>query len=278
MTPKRVDGDVGVLVKAMDVLDALADESPLTVAELVARTGVSKAAAYRIVQTMERRAYLVREADRGRYSLGPALYGLGRVARSSTNLVRAARPAMESLSAEFAETVNLGVLSSGDVIYIDTIDSDQHLRTSVQIAHRDSVYSTALGKAMLAALSDEALESYLDDFVPARRTVNTKVTRSAFVDDLVTTRARWLLARRRGERDRLALRGVRHPRRWVAAARRDERVGADLARLVRGARQDRRPPRRAVPRPQRLVALSSCPARAPVSSPSTTARTPFTIT
>ena len=190
MTPKRVDGDVGVLVKAMDVLDALADESPLTVAELVARTGVSKAAAYRIVQTMERRAYLVRDADRGRYSLGPALYGLGRVARSSTNLVHAARPAMESLSAEFAETVNLGVLSSGDVIYIDTIDSDQHLRTSVQIAHRDSVYSTALGKAMLAALADDALESYLDDFAPARRTVNTKMTRTAFVDDLAATRAR----------------------------------------------------------------------------------------
>ena len=36
MTPKRVDGDVGVLVKAMDMLDALADESPLTVAELPA--------------------------------------------------------------------------------------------------------------------------------------------------------------------------------------------------------------------------------------------------
>ena len=96
---------------------------------------------------------------------------------------------MESLSAEFAETVNLGVLSSGDVIYIDTIDSDQHLRTSVQIAHRDSVYSTAVGKAMLASLSNEALESYLDDFVPARRTVNTRVTRTAFVDDLVTTRS-----------------------------------------------------------------------------------------
>jgi IclR family transcriptional regulator, acetate operon repressor len=188
--PKPVDGDVGVLVKAMDVLDALADESPLTVAELVARTGVSKPAAYRIVQTMERRAYLVREADRGRYSLGPALYGLGRVARSSTNLVRAARPAMETLSAEFDETVNLGVLSSGDVIYVDTIDSDQHLRTSVPIAHRDSVYSTALGKAMLAALPDDSLESYLADFAPARRTINTKVTRSAFVDDLEVTRAR----------------------------------------------------------------------------------------
>ena len=74
---------------------------------------MSKAAAYRIVQTMERRAYLVREADPR-----PLLARSGAVRPRrgrclSTNLVRAARPAMESLSAEFAETVNLGVLSSG---------------------------------------------------------------------------------------------------------------------------------------------------------------------
>lgn len=187
---KRVDGDVGVLVKAMDILDVLADDSPLSVAELATRTGISRPAAYRIVQTMERRAYLVRDATTGHYSLGPALYGLGRAARTSTDLVRIVRPVLEALSAAFEETVNLAVLSKGDVIYIDTIDSAQHLRTSVQIAHRDSVYSTALGKAMLASLDDRELEHYLSGFAPAKRTIHTKTTPTAFIAELDATRQR----------------------------------------------------------------------------------------
>ena len=59
-----------------------------------------------------------------------------------------------------------------------------------------------------------------------------------------------------------------------APARRDGREGGVERRRRKSVNRERR----AVPRPQRLVALRTCPARAPVSSPSTTARTPFTIT
>ena len=151
-------GDVGVLVKTLDLLEALADADPMTVAEVSSASGVNKAAAYRILSTLERRAYVVRTPDEvRRYTLGPALRALSREVASPADLLLAARPRLRTLWEEYGETVNLGVLSDDRVLYLDIVESDQGLRTTVTVGAHDALHCTALGKAMLAALpSSEA--------------------------------------------------------------------------------------------------------------------------
>lgn len=152
-TQDRSTGEVGVLNKTLDLLEVLAGADGLTVAELAATSGVNKAAAYRILNTLERRGYVVRTTDEvRRYSLGPALRALARESHSPGDLLAAARPLLRRLWEEFDETVNLGVLSQGRVLYLDILESEQGLRTTVTVGSHDDLHSTALGKAMLSVL------------------------------------------------------------------------------------------------------------------------------
>ncbi|MFE2040518.1 IclR family transcriptional regulator [Streptomyces sp. NPDC059477] len=162
MARERRTDEVAVLLKALDILNCLAVDAPCTAAHISEHAGVTKPAAYRILKTLDLSGYVVRDEEQREYMLGPALHGLSRAARSSSDLVRVARPVMETLNEELGETVNLGVLSHGQIVYLDTIESTHRLRSTVQIALRDCVHSTALGKAILAALPVEEARKRLE--------------------------------------------------------------------------------------------------------------------
>lgn len=160
---ERKTDEVGVLVKALNILDCLAADAPCAVAHICERTGVTKPAAYRILKTLDMAGYVVRDEGRREYSLGPVLWDISRTARNSNDLVRIARPVLERLNSELEETINLGVVSHGQVVYLDTIESSQRLRSTVQLSLRDNVHSTALGKAVLAASPVEVAEARLKE-------------------------------------------------------------------------------------------------------------------
>ncbi|GIE99939.1 IclR family transcriptional regulator [Paractinoplanes rishiriensis] len=189
MANERRSDEVGVLVKALDLLDLMATDAPCSVAHLCQVTGVTKPAAYRILKTLDQRGYVVRDEVRREYSLGPALLGLSRAARNSTDLVRICRPAMQALHDEFGETVNLGVVTHGQVVYLDAIESVQRLRTTVHIALRDKVHTTALGKAVLAALPPPVVREQLAEADWTASTPNTVLSAEALLAELDRYRA-----------------------------------------------------------------------------------------
>jgi IclR family acetate operon transcriptional repressor len=173
-------GEVGVLNKALDLIEAMATAEHLTVAELSASSGVNKAAAYRILHTLERRGYVARETNKvRRYSLGPAFRSLTRDNGSPRNLLLAARPVLRHLWEEYGETVNLGVMAQDRVLYLDILESEQGLRTTVTVGSLDQPHCTALGKAMLAALPSSEAQAIL---MRTERTERTPRTITAIPD------------------------------------------------------------------------------------------------
>lgn len=182
-------GEVGVLVKTLDLLEALAAGDPMTVAEVSTTSGVNKAAAYRILNTLERRSYVVRTPDEvRRYTLGPALRALGRDHTSPADLMVASRSRLRTLWEEFGETVNLGVLSEDRLLYLDILESDQGLRTTVTVGAHDDLHSTALGKAMLASLPPDEAKALLAGVERAPKTERTITRLGDLVDELARIR------------------------------------------------------------------------------------------
>jgi DNA-binding IclR family transcriptional regulator len=186
---KRSD-EVGVLVKAIDILDCLAADAPCAVTHICEVTGVTKPAAYRILKTLDLAGYVVRDEERREYALGPALYGLSRTARNSTDLVRIALPVMQRLNEELGETINLGVVSHGQVVYLDTIESSQRLRSTVQLALRDRVHTTALGKAILAAMPEDAAKAQLEESTRSPLTAHVAIPIRPLLKQFVEVRER----------------------------------------------------------------------------------------
>jgi len=145
---------VRVLHKAIDVLNALR-ETPqgLSLACLAAQLEMPKPTAYRILVTLESRGYLERTPD-AQYRVSRKLFEPPREAAFEQRLVRAARPAMEKLGKVSRETLNLGVLDGGEVLVIETLESQQAVRMTSKIGNRRYPHSTALGKILLSDLPE----------------------------------------------------------------------------------------------------------------------------
>src|SRR5262249_3848451 len=94
---------VGVLDKAVAVLSA-AGAAPVTLADLVARTGLPRATAHRLAVALESHRLLSRNAL-GRWQPGPALSELARQAPDP--LLAAASPVLARLRDETGEGAQL---------------------------------------------------------------------------------------------------------------------------------------------------------------------------
>ena len=148
---------VRVLHKTLDILETIKESaSGLKLAELARAVDLPKATVYRILTTLEGRGYLDRR-ENGTYRLARKLFDLQRAVPMEQILSEVARPVMEQLGDLCKETVNLGVLDAGEVVVINTVESLQAVRMSSKIGRRRHVHTTALGKALLAGMSDKEL-------------------------------------------------------------------------------------------------------------------------
>jgi IclR family acetate operon transcriptional repressor len=165
---------VAVIDKALDLLECLLGSPNQTVAELARETDVTKAAAYRILATLERRGYVATYERVRRYSLGQVFRSYIQAVEASDRLLEAARPAMRTLWEATGETVNLGVLAQGRVLYVDILESPQALRATSSVGSLDTLHSTALGKAILSRLPSAERERLLADAQLVPRTARTE--------------------------------------------------------------------------------------------------------
>lgn len=151
------------LLRALDVLEVLAaSDRPLTVAEIAARAGASRTAAYNVITTYEIRGLLRRDSQ-GRYVLGWGLFELGERARSHSDLSDAARPVVEDLAESTGETVLLGVLDQGSVIYVEKAESRRSVRMVEAPGRRLALHESATGLVLLAYAAPAFRERYLAD-------------------------------------------------------------------------------------------------------------------
>ncbi len=137
---------VGVLDKAMVVLGAV-EGSPATLAQLVERTGLSRATAHRLAVALEVHG-LVRRDDDGRFCLGLRLISLGHEAAASMPMWAAARPALAWLHEQTGESVQLYV-RDGDVrVCVESIESAKELRTIVPVGARLPLSAGSAGRVL----------------------------------------------------------------------------------------------------------------------------------
>lgn len=172
---------VAVIDKALDLLECLSDGRPRTVAELSEAAGISKAAAYRILHTFERRGFVVTYERVRRYTIGHALLAYAEAARHSDQLLAAARPVMRELWTQSGETVNLGIRSRDRVLYLEVMESTRGLRATGQVGSLDALHSTALGKAMLSRRPDGDLTRVIGRAELKARTPHTVTDAAALL-------------------------------------------------------------------------------------------------
>ncbi len=147
-TPGRYS--VEAVAKALDVLEAFTGSGDLALNEVCRRVSLSKSRTFRLLHTLAERGYVERHEDGGRYRLGPKL--LERASCVRRDIRQLARPFMQTLHDRFNETVNLGEMIGGEVLYLDILETSRPFRMTATVGCRMPVCRTAMGKALLACL------------------------------------------------------------------------------------------------------------------------------
>jgi IclR family transcriptional regulator, acetate operon repressor len=152
---------VGVVGKVLRILELL-DRSPggLQLKDVSRLAGLNKSTAHRFLKHLEGEEYLFRDTS-GAYMVGPRLVRFGNGVAYQAMLSRMSRPVVEQLWRSTGETVNIAILAGTEILYVDVMESLHTFRLVSQIGSRRPLSCTALGKAMLAAMSAEQRESLI---------------------------------------------------------------------------------------------------------------------
>lgn len=184
---RSLKGQVAVLHKALDLLECLV-AAPLTAADISRQIGVAKPTVYRLLSTLQSRGFIVKEPDGARYMIGSAMHALGAGGGNAPDLVAMTRPFTLRLAATYGETVNVAVKSGGEILYVDVLQSGHRLRTDMPAGGRDHLHSTALGKAILAALPEGEARAILTTIDRVPVTPSTVVAVPALLRQLAAAR------------------------------------------------------------------------------------------
>jgi IclR family transcriptional regulator, KDG regulon repressor len=143
---------------------------------------------FRVVYSLEKLGYLEKADERGCYLLANKFVELTQPVVNFRRLKLVARSVMQHLIVRFNETVNLGVISDGQVAYVDVLESPNALRFSAIPGERVPAHCTALGKAILAFLPEKEVATILRQHPLIRRTNNTITHRRDLMEHLNAVR------------------------------------------------------------------------------------------
>lgn len=151
------------LAKAFAVLDALGKfESGAGIAVLSKELKMGKSTVHRLLATLREFDLVWYDASTSNYALGVRILRWSDLLLRQNLLIRHGSPVLRELVQSSHETASLAVLEGTDVVYIARFESTQRLRMSEAVGSRCPAYCTALGKSLLAALSEDEFRAVFD--------------------------------------------------------------------------------------------------------------------
>ena len=147
--------------RALNILEAAAHRRDgLTNSEISRKLGIPKSSASYILRTLERRGYLRREPETGRYRLGLKILSLGGDAQANA------------------------VLDQGEAVYIEKVEAPGFFRVNTWVGRRMFLHSTSVGKCLLAWLPKQEVETLVKQQGLKKRTPKTISTMTRLLAEL----------------------------------------------------------------------------------------------
>ena len=170
---------VSSLARGLEVLRAFnRTRRKMTLSEVAAETGNTRAGARRILLTLVHEGYAV--ADGKLFDLTPQVLELGYSVLSSKGAWDIARPFIDHLSEEIRESVSAAVLDKFDVVYVSGAQYHRVISVGITVGARFPSHCTATGRVLLAEQPPENWPGMLQNIPLTRMTDRTVTDRVAF--------------------------------------------------------------------------------------------------
>ncbi|MGI8521990.1 MAG: IclR family transcriptional regulator [Nocardioides sp.] len=165
--------------RAMALLQVL-ERSPrdLGTNEVARLAGLNVSTASRLLATLDRKGWVSRSAETGRFRLGPRLVELGNAALARIDVRDRCRVHLVSMAELTGETATLSVPYADGPITVDFVQSPSSVRSVAEVGRHAVAHATATGKVWLAftGRTPDDLTSY------TRRTITDRAALAAEVE------------------------------------------------------------------------------------------------
>ncbi|MGE0039189.1 MAG: IclR family transcriptional regulator [Xanthobacteraceae bacterium] len=150
------------LARGLLILEAFSPErTEWGVRDLAREMRTNATTIHRLMTTLENFGYVEQDMRSKRYRLGAKIMSLANTYSDQNPLPIIARRVFHEFSGRFAHSFYLGVLNNFDVIYTAVLDGRGALKISMQPGGRTAVYSTGMGKVLLAYQPESFVEAFL---------------------------------------------------------------------------------------------------------------------
>ncbi|EQB14742.1 hypothetical protein L288_00895 [Sphingobium quisquiliarum P25] len=183
----NIQSKVKSALRTLDILElVVAYRTGISAVEISAALSIPESSLSYLLSTLTDRAYLNRE---GRlYFAGARLDRLREPAEGQSLADRAA-PLVKAICGQLNETTSLFMLTGWEAEAVITETSSQNLRYSIDVGTRTPLHCISAGKALLAAMPPDQLESYFTESERLSYTPNTRCDRRDIEEELARVRS-----------------------------------------------------------------------------------------
>jgi IclR family transcriptional regulator, pca regulon regulatory protein len=177
---------IASLARGLAVMQVFSERKrQLTVSQISAHTGISRAAVRRSLLTLVKLGYAATQ-DEQHYFLCPKVLSLGQSYFSSTLIAKFAQPILEQLSGELYESCSIATLDQYEVFYVARAAVSRIMSIDLRVGSRLPAFCTSMGRVLLAHLSAARIGKYLAH-VPLTRYTNKTVESTAKLRQILDT-------------------------------------------------------------------------------------------
>jgi DNA-binding IclR family transcriptional regulator len=147
------------LEKGLDIIEHLAQQPmPVSLADIARALGRTSSELFRMLALLERRGYVRRTPESGRYELSLRLYLLGRAHNPLGHLLSAAQSPMKNLTERIQESCHLAIIRDGRLHLIARAEAAQPIRLTIEAGAAFETSSTSSGRLIASMLGDAERE------------------------------------------------------------------------------------------------------------------------
>lgn len=175
------------VLKAFEILEFISTHQPAKPAQITERLGLSRTNVHRLLATLMRIGYVMRDGQKG-YRLTFKMFQLGSRVPLGQDLREVAKPIMINLMKQVSETVYLSVLHQHTVVSMEEVKSPHPLSPNPEVTYSYPVHACASGKNFLSLMDADVRDRLLNETKMEQLSPKTITDRETLLRELEVVR------------------------------------------------------------------------------------------
>ncbi|MGJ8527768.1 IclR family transcriptional regulator [Maritalea sp.] len=190
LSSKVGKGSVQSLNRALGLLQLLSEYSDgLPLSELAPLAELAPSTAHRLLSSLQALDFVSFETESNKWFVGVAAFRVGAGYLRRRDHIATAREMMRQLVRQTGETSNLAVIRNRSLTFVGQIECEEAMRMAVPLGARGPLHASAVGKSILAFMSQQEQADILANIDYPALTSKSHQNASALKKDLMQVRA-----------------------------------------------------------------------------------------